>query len=597
MTFRARLILGIAAIEGVFLVALVGAVLILGGRIADQRMKVQAGAKVHLATILLRDSVASNDAVAVRHLAREMIDGGEVVSVKVFDRSGAILAAVGGAGAPPRQILRERRPIVDDGDVVGAVTVEVSRDLMDQTLTAAYLGLGLTASTLLLLSGCASWMFGRHLARQLKVLRSSAEAVADGEYDIRLDETGPSEFAAVASAMNVMAAQIGKAHAEVSHDLADRKRALAFTFRHMTQGVAIFDAEGRLVEANDTFPDLIGLPKDAVVPGAGLDALVDIHAMADAYTGGVEGVKMEALCRSRDWLGPTMAFELPFPDGRSVAVQRTRLPDGGFIAIHEDVTRRRQDERRLLHAAKLTTLGRLATAAAHELNQPLNVIRLSADNAAARLAGGGATPDYLAEKLARISAQTERAARIIDHMRIFGRKPAEAPTLFDLGEAVRSAAEFFGETARLKGFQFDLSLEPGLLVSGHPALIEQVIANILSNALAALASTGAASPTVEIRAARRGGTVRVEIADNAGGVPVAVLPHIFEPFFTTKSDREGTGLGLSISYGIISDMGGRLEAENRDGGAVFSFELPSSPKTLSEPIIRGSDERVPDRIA
>jgi C4-dicarboxylate-specific signal transduction histidine kinase len=166
--------------------------------------------------------------------------------------------------------------------------------------------------------------------------------------------------------------------------------------------------------------------------------------------------------------------------------------------------------------------------------------------------------------------------RIIDHMRIFGRKPTEAPTIFDLGETVRSAAEFFGETARLRGFQLDLSLDPNLQVSGHPALIEQVVANILSNAFAALSTAGVASPVVTVLAARRDKQIRVVIADNAGGVPADVLPHIFEPFFTTKSDREGTGLGLSISYGIIANMGGRLEAENRKGGAVFSFELPDA---------------------
>ncbi|MBI5941790.1 MAG: PAS-domain containing protein [Caulobacterales bacterium] len=378
---------------------------------------------------------------------------------------------------------------------------------------------------------------------------------------------------AVAKAMNGMAQRLGGLYADIRHDLDRRNRMLASTFEHMNQGVAIFDAEGRLVEVNEAFAGLIGLPPAVIVAGIHLDALVDFHAEAGAYRGGAEEESLEASCRSRDWPGPSLTFRLPFPDGRAIAVQRTRLPDGGFIAVHEDITRQLQDERRLRHAAKLTTLGRLATATAHELNQPLNVIRLSADNAAARLAADTASPEYLAERLQRISAQTERAARIIDHMRIFGRMPAEEPAPFDLGETVRSAAEFFGETARLRGLRLDLCLDPGLMVTGHPALIEQVVANILSNAFAALAAADVASPTVRIGAARRGGRIRVEVADNAGGVPADVLPRIFEPFFTTKSVHEGTGLGLSISYGIVADMGGRLEVENRGEGAVFSFEL------------------------
>jgi len=601
MTIRTRLILGIAAIEALFLLIMMAAALSMGAQSAHRRIQVDTADKAYLAAILLRDAVAAGDAAAARDLAGELVAGDRLTSIKVFDRTGALLASANAASPPPRRLAQHQHPIFDGDTVVGAVTVQVSADFLDGVLARTQLKLGLIASGLVLLSIIASWLLGNLMTRRLAALQSSAEAVARGSFELRMQEDGPREIVAVAKAMNAMAKRLGEVYSEISNDLASQKRSLASTFEHMSQGVAIFDADGRLLEANGAFPDLVGLPPEVVVAGVQLDTLVDFHAEAGAYANGETGARLEALCRGRDWLGPSLNFELPFPDGRTISVQRTRLPDGGIIAIHEDISRRLADERRLLHAAKLTTLGRLATAAAHELNQPLNVIRLSADNAAARLTSGSASPEYLAEKLRRISSQTERAARIIDHMRIFGRKPTEAPSIFDLGEAVRSAAEFFGETARLRGFRLEFSLDPHLLVSGHPALIEQVVANILSNAFAALSAGEVAVPAVTVFAARRGGRIRVAIADNAGGVPSDVLPHIFEPFFTTKSDREGTGLGLSISYGIIADMGGRLEAENREGGAVLSFELPEaspSPPAIEarrRPALASRDARRSER--
>ena len=161
-------------------------------------------------------------------------------------------------------------------------------------------------------------------------------------------------------------------------------------------------------------------------------------------------------------------------------------------------------------------------------------------------------------------------------MRVFGRKPVEAAAPFDLSKAVRSAVDFFEETARLRGCRIEVAVEPGITVCGHAILIEQVVANIVSNALAAFKRmpSDRQTPCIRVEVKREGASARVEIIDNAGGVPSGVLPRIFEPFFTTKPGAEGTALGLSISYGIVNDMGGRLEARNDAGGASFSFLLP-----------------------
>lgn len=455
------------------------------------------------------------------------------------------------------------------------------------------LRLGLVAAALVALSAAISGLLGAHLTRQLSDIRRAAAAVARGEFDVRLAERGPSDLRAVARAVNAMSAEIAQLQGDLRRQLADRTRTLNSTFAHLTQGVAIFDADGRLVASNAAMAEMFAMPPGFLAPGVRLDDLVDFHQSQQPASDSDEAARMEAACRERRWRGPTFAFELPFPDGRCIKVERTRLPDGGFIGTHQDVTSEREQQRKVLHAAKLATLGELATATAHELNQPLNVIRLAADNARSRLEAGRATDEFLAAKLERISDQTARAAAIIDHMRVFGRKPVDPPRLFDIGDSVRSAADFFTETARLQGVELSVAAPSGLIATGHPVLIEQVVANLLSNAVAAFGGPSAgAQRLVRIEVAPLGRhEVRVEVCDNAGGIPDHILPRLFEPFFTTKPSGQGTGLGLSISYGIISDMGGRLEARNVDGGAQFRFDLP-----LAEAASGGRSDRLTEEI-
>jgi signal transduction histidine kinase/HAMP domain-containing protein len=573
MSFHVRCILAIAAIEAAFLLILI--VTTVGFLNQSVRGEIHRDAEINsrFAAVLFGNPVATADQSAVGKLARDFVESADLVSLEVYDSKARLLASIDKNSGVHSDEFQQTAPIIHDGKRIGTIVVKARDDFLDEILNKIKPKLITTGCLLLLLSGIVSWAFGRYLSRHLRAVRKTAQKISEGIFDVSVPVGGAPEFRAVAKAMNIMSGHIGELHGELSRSLAHRTQALESTFEHMTEGVAIFDEDGRLVARNETFAALTGVPADAFAIGATLDDLVDFHACSGAYES-AEGKQIEALCRDRSWTGPSLAFELFFPDGRTISVRRTRLPDGGFIAIHEDVTREREDQRRLLHSAKLATLGELATTTAHELNQPLNVIRLSADNARARLAEGRATEEYLAMKFGRIAEQTERAAAIIDHMRIFGRKPVERPEPFDLGEAVRSAVDFFAETARLKGYRLDLAIEQDVAVKGHAMLIEQVIANLISNALAAFRSAEAIEPALCITVSRSDDTALVEIADNAGGIPPEILPRIFEPFFTTKSGGEGTGLGLSISYGIISDMRGALSVRNENGGAIFSFRLP-----------------------
>ena len=231
----------------------------------------------------------------------------------------------------------------------------------------------------------------------------------------------------------------------------------------------------------------------------------------------------------------------------------------------------------MIQAAKLATLGEMATSVAHELNQPLNVIRMAAGNVLRKLEKGNADPTYLNDKLERIASQTERAAAIIDHMRMFGRKADEKPIKLDPREAIRGALNLMGEQLRLAEIEVVTNLSGACRpVLGHQLLMEQVVLNLLTNArdaIQAKARDGEKKIDIAVDGADDG-AVKIMVQDTGGGISKKIIGRIFEPFYTTKEMGKGTGLGLSVSYGIIRDMGGTIEAENADGGARFTITLP-----------------------
>jgi C4-dicarboxylate-specific signal transduction histidine kinase len=248
----------------------------------------------------------------------------------------------------------------------------------------------------------------------------------------------------------------------------------------------------------------------------------------------------------------------------------------GVIGVGQDITELKSTQAQVIQSSKLATLGEMATSVAHELNQPLNVIRMAAGNSRRKISKGTANSEYLNDKLERIEDQTARAAAIIDHMRMFGRKAEEKPGLIDPRAVVTNALDLMGEQLRLAGIEIVTEFaEDCSSVSGHTIQIEQVILNLLTNARDAMAERdGKTKITLRVFEDKSG--VHITSQDTGGGIPEKVLPRIFEPFYTTKEMGKGTGLGLSVSYGIIRDMNGTTIAENIEDGARFKITLPSA---------------------
>ncbi|HYE50570.1 MAG TPA: MHYT domain-containing protein [Azospirillaceae bacterium] len=275
-------------------------------------------------------------------------------------------------------------------------------------------------------------------------------------------------------------------------------------------------------------------------------------------------------------------------DMELTVVDRTRDADvGGLVVTLRDLTERKRLQESLARASRLATLGTLAAGVAHEMSQPLNVIRLWSGEGKAMLDDDPLEPERLREVFDLIGEQTRRMREIIDHMQLFARADAAAAAgPFDAAGAVASAIALVERQFAPQGVVIDWRPPPApLYVSGRPVQLEQVAVNLLTNARdAILAARGRgereAGTIVLEMSAGEGSTAVLTARDDGGGIPPEFLDRLFDPFFTTKEVGSGTGLGLSITHGIVESMGGRIEVSNATApggrrGACFTIRLPA----------------------
>lgn len=243
-------------------------------------------------------------------------------------------------------------------------------------------------------------------------------------------------------------------------------------------------------------------------------------------------------------------------------------------------------EMQLAQSAKMATLGEMATGLAHEITQRLNVMRMAIVSVLKRLNNGDVQVDYLTDTLNRIDAQVQRAARVVDHMRVFGRRSEVEQHPFNPFDAIEGTLSLLAEGLLGKGVELRVSETVfEVQVRGHVDQLEQVLINLMVNARDALLSKREADrnfkPWISVCAERDEHSVRLWVEDNGGGIDPRLLERIFEPFFTTKPVGVGTGLGLSVSHGIIENMGGTLRVNNSAEGARFCIELPIAVEAQS----------------
>ncbi|HYH23172.1 MAG TPA: PhnD/SsuA/transferrin family substrate-binding protein [Azospirillum sp.] len=283
------------------------------------------------------------------------------------------------------------------------------------------------------------------------------------------------------------------------------------------------------------------------------------------------------------WAGHSLRVE------HLIKVRTAELRAANHNLLREAAERRRAEEearlrqREMDHVGRLSILGEMASTLAHELNQPLGAIANYARGCTRRLESGTVEAAQLAEATRAIAEQADRAAGIIARIRDFVRKRAPQVGPLDLNEAVRAAVSLCEPLARRDGIAVTLDLADGLPpVSADRVQIEQVVLNLVKNALDAMEDQPRGTAGVTVRTAADGdGRVEVAVADRGHGLSPEARARLFDPFYTTKP--AGMGLGLSICRTILESHGGRLWATDNDGGGlVMRFALPVAPPVANE---------------
>jgi len=260
------------------------------------------------------------------------------------------------------------------------------------------------------------------------------------------------------------------------------------------------------------------------------------------------------------------------------------LDQDSFIVTTSNITQHVEMEQQLIQTSKMATLGEMATGVAHELNQPLSVIKTASDFFIRKVNKNEEIEDDTLVTLSKkIGNNVDRATKIINHLREFGRKSDRILEKVQVNDVLRKAHGIMGQQLKLRGIVFGWDLQADLpLIMADSVRLEQVIINLLMNARDAIeekkgkiSGDKLSEDEITLKTISEDDLVKIEIRDTGPGIPKNIKDKIFEPFFTTKQIGKGTGLGLSISYGIIKDFEGRIGVvSNKDQGACFVITFP-----------------------
>ncbi|MBT7420190.1 MAG: PAS domain S-box protein [Gemmatimonadetes bacterium] len=388
-----------------------------------------------------------------------------------------------------------------------------------------------------------------------------------------------------------------KKRLQVENELRESQKLYRALIETAFAGIGITDVEENLTFANPALGDIMGY---------GVDELIGINL--SRFVEGEEYNRYQELTEQR-LQGFRNAYETRVRrrDGSLINVLISGSPladeDGEFIGVLTvvfDITELRRAEQelernkraytdqleamvrertnqleeaqaKLIQSAKLAAVGQLAAGVAHEINNPVGVLLMKLKF----LLSVAKRENLTAKAMATLDIAVEQAGRIADIVQDllnFSRTPTDRPQSLNLNERIHSSLRLSHRllTDRRIDLHLDLCEElPSVL--GDPVEFEQVLINLLNNAVEAMADGG----ELHLASYAEAGQVVISLRDTGEGIEAEDLGSIFDPFFTTKNFGEGTGLGLSISYGIVQKMGGSIEVESELGsGAVFHIRLP-----------------------
>ena len=354
-------------------------------------------------------------------------------------------------------------------------------------------------------------------------------------------------------------------------------QALGSAVEQLAAGIVLLNRQSEITYSNAYFSKLLDLSSNVAIEGLLADDLFrEMSAqIARIDASGSETIQTQLLKFYQSLSAPIVMHTL---HEQRLTLRVQALEGGNTILTLTDITQEHDQQRQLEQTNKLATLGDMAAGIAHELNQPLNAIKLTVTNLMLQYQGDKSKAEKNAlVKLEQINTQIDRASVITDRMRKSARLASEEQAEADIASVVSDTYLLVESSLSLESIEFRTEVEASMTPCKlHPIRLEQVLLNLISNARDAFKSSQDRNGVDWILISARQKTahsIELTVADSAGGIPDGHIQRIFDPFFTTKEAGKRTGLGLSISYSIIKDSGGKLSVKNSKDGAVFTLTL------------------------
>lgn len=306
---------------------------------------------------------------------------------------------------------------------------------------------------------------------------------------------------------------------------------------------------------------------------------------ADIFVAAIRGDQgvMDSNLTLNDWEGVPHEFGLSLgvigaQPGQRVDVHGSHNVEG-FVILLTDISVLLNQQWETGRRSRLESLENVASGVAHEINQPLNIIRMASSNLLQKIEGGTLDPAALRSKLERIDEQVGRMASLITTMRSFSSSESKAVRETDPNELIQNLVTLLSGSLRSANVELTLDLSKGAgVVMANSNSLGHVFTEIIQNAIEVLEQLPAGRPRwIGISSEIRDGRWLAVVEDDGGGIPANIMDRIFEPFFTTKQQAVHSGFGLHEAFRIVKGLGGTLEASNAEEGARFVIALPLLP--------------------
>lgn len=335
--------------------------------------------------------------------------------------------------------------------------------------------------------------------------------------------------------------------------------------------VSVTDPSGKIIEVNDTFCEISGYRRDELIG--------QNHRILNSNFHGPKFFRQlwSTILDKKTWRGEVCNMRkdgsLYWVDSFVIALTDVDGKIIKFMSIRYDITDKKAAEESMIHTARLVTLGEMSANLAHEIKNPLSIIKLAAEDLKESLENDETSKEDLSRMSKIIDTATSRIVKIIQGLQAYSRQSElDIMEVMSTDQIIEETMVFSDYKIKMNNVNFNLETLPDVYIKAHPSQISQVLVNLIHNAIDACQDS--LEKCVILSLQQEQGRIVFSVTDTGPRIPDDIAKHLMEPFFTTKPSGKGTGLGLSLSKKLAADHGGKLFYDPNYHQTRFVLELP-----------------------